>query len=69
MPACKNWLPIRESRPMPVATSVISAPTRSQMFATSLIKLILVAKKALAAYLIISAEFKSVITTGTVDKD
>ncbi len=39
------------------------------MLATSLIKLILVAKKALAAYLIISAELRSVTTTGTGGKD
>ena len=44
-------------------------PTRSHILATSLIKLILVAKKALAAYLIISAELKSVTSTGTGGKD
>ena len=69
IPACKNLLPMRESKPMPFATWVTSAPTRSHILATSLIKLILVAKKALAAYLIISAELRSVTKTGTGGKD
>ena len=60
---------MRESRPIPLATWVTSAPTRSQILATSLIKLIFVAKKALAAYLIISAELRSVTTTGTAGRE
>ncbi|MBW4698845.1 MAG: glycosyltransferase, partial [Aphanocapsa lilacina HA4352-LM1] len=35
-PACKNLPPMRESRPMPRATCCTSAPTRSQILATSL---------------------------------
>ena len=41
--------------PMPRATSCTSAPTFSQRSAISLMKVILVARKALAAYLISSA--------------
>src|SRR5262249_60611129 len=63
-PAFKNFGPMRLSNPKPRTTSLMSAPTRSQMLAISLAKLILVARKALAAYLIISAEAKSVVTTG-----
>src|SRR5690606_24545728 len=63
-PAPKNRGPIRESRPMPRVTSVMSAPTRSHKPAISLAKLIFVAKKALAAYLIISALVGSVATNG-----
>ena len=40
---------------MPLRTSLMSAPTRSQIFAISLIKLIFVASIQFAAYLIISA--------------
>ena len=47
--------PIRLSRPMPRATSFTSAPTFSARSAISLIKVTLVARKAFAAYLIISA--------------
>ena len=54
IPAFKNRDPIRSSRPTPRATSVTSAPTSSQMLAISLIKLTLVARKAFAAYLVIS---------------
>ena len=50
---------------MPWATLVTSAPTSSQIVAISLMKLILAAKKALAAYLIISALTRSVVTKGT----
>ncbi len=56
---------MRESRPMPVITSVASAPTRSQMLAISLAKPIFMARKALAAYLIISALVSEVVTSGT----
>src|SRR5512140_1609396 len=49
---------------MPAATSLTSAPTSSQRSATSFIKEILVARKALLAYLIISAVRKSVMTIG-----
>gem|GEM_PF-5630028 len=44
--------------------SDIFAPTISAKFAISFIKLIFVARKALAAYLIISDDFKSVKTSG-----
>ena len=50
---------------MPCATLPTSAPTSSQIEATSLMKLILVARKALTAYLIISALARSVVTKGT----
>src|SRR3989337_2868302 len=49
---------------MPLATSLMSAPSASQMLAISLMKEILVAKKALEAYLIISAVRSSVIMMG-----
>jgi len=63
--APKNRGPILASRPMPVATPATSAPVSSQRLEISLIKLILVAIKALAAYWIISALAKSVVTNGT----
>jgi hypothetical protein len=44
--------------------SFTSAPTRSQSAAISLMKVILVARNALAAYLIISADSRSVVTIG-----
>src|SRR5204863_6069285 len=53
-PAWRNLVPIRLSRPMPRATSWTSAPTFSQRSAISLMKVILVARKPLAAYLISS---------------
>ncbi len=53
---------MRSSRPMPRATSVTSAPTSSQTLAISLMKEILVARKALEASLIISALATSVRT-------
>ena len=53
-PACRNFGPMRLSRPMPRATSCTSAPAFSQRSAISLMKVILVARKALAAYLISS---------------
>ena len=65
MPAERKRLPIRSSSPMPCATLPTSAPTSSQIVAISLIKLILVARKELAAYLIISALARSVVTKGT----
>src|SRR3989304_8644054 len=49
---------------MPVAISLISAPNASQMLAISLMKEILVARKALDAYLIISAGRRSVMRIG-----
>ena len=51
---------------MPRATSLMSAPTASQTAATALMKEILVARKALAAYLIVSADAGSVTITGAV---
>ena len=45
---------MRLSRPMPRATSCTSAPTASHRSAISLMKVILIARKALAAYLISS---------------
>ena len=51
---------------MPSATSLMSAPTASHTAATALMKEIFVAKKALAAYLIVSAEAGSVTITGAV---
>ena len=72
MPGRRNDEPIRLSRPMPRATSVTSAPTSSQTFAISLMNEILVARKAFAASLIISAEATSVRTisppSGAVDR-
>ena len=56
---------MRGSRAMPLATRATSAPDRSQIAATVLMKLILVARNALAAYLISSAEARSVETIGT----
>ena len=55
---------MRWSRPMPRATSSTSAPVSSHTLAISLMKLILVARNALAASLTISAEAMSVRTTG-----
>ena len=48
---------------MPTMTSSTSAPTPSQIAAIALTKLSLVARKALAAYLIVSADAGSVMTT------
>jgi hypothetical protein len=47
---------MRGSAPMPIRTCSMSAPTSSARFATSFMKLILVASIALAAYLVSSAE-------------
>ena len=65
IPALKKRGPIRESRPMPRPTSPIFAPTRSDTKPISLMKLIFSARKALAAYLINSADAKSVDSSGT----
>src|SRR5438128_4265425 len=51
-PACRNFWPIRLSRPMPRATSCTLAPTFSARSAISLIKAILVARNELAAYFV-----------------
>ncbi len=54
---------MRASRPMPRATRSTFAPTSSQTFAISLMNEILVARNALEACLIISAEVTSVISS------
>src|SRR5664279_3571510 len=63
-PGYINLLPIRESLPIPFRTLFISAPSKSHKLAISLIKLILVASMALAAYLVISAEAMSMKRIG-----
>ena len=50
----RKFLPIRGSSPSHFATSSISAQTSSEKFEISLMKLILVARKLFAAYLISS---------------
>ena len=64
MPARRKAGPIRASRPIAWATTATSAPTSSQTLAISLMKLILVARKALEAYLTISADGTVVRTIG-----
>ncbi len=64
-PGWRNFGPMRLSSPMPRATTWTSAPTASHSSAISLMKEILVARKALEAYLIISADSTLVITKGT----
>ena len=59
-PGYRNLLPIRESAPIPLRTIFTFAPTNSQRFAISFIKLIRVANIEFAAYFIISAEGISV---------
>jgi hypothetical protein len=54
-PGVQELGPMRLSRPMPRATSCTSAPTFSHRSAISLMKVILVARNALPAYLISSA--------------
>ena len=54
-PACKNFRPIRPSRPMPRATSCTSAPTFSHRSAISLMNVTFIAKNELAAYFVSSA--------------
>ena len=56
---------MRPSSPMPRATSCTSAPSASHSAAISLMKLILVARKALEAYLTSSAVSRPVTTIGT----
>ena len=60
-PALKNLLPILESEPIPKATSSTSIPDFSHRLANSFIKVILVARKAFAAYLINSAPLLDVV--------
>jgi len=64
IPACRNFGPMRSSRPIPRATSTTSAPVSSHTLAISLMKEILVARKALEASLTISALATSVRTSG-----
>jgi hypothetical protein len=54
---------------MPVTTSATSAPTASHTAATALMKLSLVARKALEAYLIVSADAGSVIMIGALSDE
>ena len=61
-PGFKNSKPMRLSKPIPKMTSVTSAPTASHSAAMALMKLILVAKKAFEAYLMVSAVVGSVST-------
>ena len=63
-PACRNFVPMRLSSPMPRATSWTSAPTFSERSAISLMKVILVARNAFAAYLINSAVRRAVNISG-----
>src|ERR1017187_1669505 len=63
-PGLRNFDPMRESKPIPVMTSVTSAPTRSQILAISLANPIFMARNALAAYLIISALVREVVNNG-----
>ena len=63
-PACRNFGPMRVSRPMPMATSWTFAPTFSQTLAISLMNVIFVARKPFAAYLISSADSTFVTTNG-----
>ena len=55
---------MRLSSPMPRATSWTSAPTFSERSAISLMKVILVARNAFAAYLINSAVRRAVNISG-----
>ena len=55
---------MRRSRPMPFATSLMSAPTASARFAISFTNEILVARNALAAYFSNSAVRTSVSRVG-----
>ena len=57
---------MRESMPIPRATSSTSAPTRSQTLAISLTKEIFVARNAFEASLIISADAISVVKIGAL---
>ena len=60
-PGCRKLAPILVSDPIPKTTSLMSAPTPSQIAAMALIKDNLVARNALAAYLMVSAEAGSVM--------
>jgi hypothetical protein len=62
-PAERKAGPMRLSIPLSRATSVTSAPTASQMLTITFPKEILVARKALDAYSIISAVRRSVTTS------
>jgi hypothetical protein len=53
---------------MPMATSCTLAPTFSQMVAISLMKVILTARKPLAAYLI-SSEDSTLVTTKGISSE
>ena len=64
IPACRNLLPMRSSRPIPRATSTTSAPVSSHTFAISLMKEIFVARNAFEASFTISALAMSVRTSG-----
>ena len=55
IPACRNFGPMRSSRPMPRATSTTSAPVSSHTLAISLMNEIFVARNAFEASLTISA--------------
>ncbi len=55
---------MRLSVPMPRRTLSTSAPTRSQRFAISFMNVILVARSALAAYFVISADSSSITRMG-----
>ena len=55
---------MRASRPIPSVTTDTSAPTSSHTLAISFTNEILAARKALDAYLVISAEATSVRITG-----
>ena len=56
---------MRESSPMPLATTSTSAPRASHSSAISLMNEILVARNEFDAYLISSALSTSVVTNGT----
>jgi hypothetical protein len=64
-PGCRNWLPMRASRPMPLATTSTSAPSASHSSAISLMNEILAARNELDAYFTSSALSTSVVTNGT----
>ena len=64
VPANRNRFPIRVSVPIPCLTASTSAPRSEHRLAISFMKVILVAKKALAAYLVNSADFISIKMMG-----
>ena len=64
IPANRKRLPIRESVPIPLRTSSTFAPTSSHRLAISFMNVILVAKNALAAYFVSSAERSSIKMIG-----